>query len=444
MFALWHCSGWKSWIEHTLCSSIIFVFAKDESVPASNSDCQQLSEDQKNYAALDEWASLQVYNAAIKIEEIGHIPKAKLPNTLGILYSPCVLIPSAIMGDHKRTLAEFGDTPFDVVTDVKLTRTRAKQSQFAAQTETNSGVTLNQENCLRQETAADQINEVLQSNSILNGLDTSSNMSPSHNASNDSNSEIDPTSDDVDSVSTSGDSDTDCDLNKLCNEMGNMKCSVSGETLFSNQSWKEVKNLLKSIEKSYFSDPPGLQLYFEIGVERATGLMLYHCIRGTNSVEGGVYQKIRRKFGAFNASPRFGDSLLVGFRIRHNLVVGTLNRTGKKYFGHYDIWTVNKIQKLFQLLPMIDAEDSYAVPYGWINGLDFEVTGEASGICELGNNIKHQCHLDDYIPSDMVGKLTPHHNFLAQQLGTKFATTPVHTIEESTLFKKLMKDNNVQ
>ncbi|KAI8801899.1 hypothetical protein BJ742DRAFT_740424 [Cladochytrium replicatum] len=44
----------------------------------------------------------------------------------------------------------------------------------------------------------------------------------------------------------------------------------------------------------------------------------------------------------------------------------------------------------------------------------------------------------------MVGKLTLHHNFLAQQLGTKFATTPVHTIEESTLFKKLMKDNNVQ
>ncbi|KAI8799359.1 hypothetical protein BJ742DRAFT_884569 [Cladochytrium replicatum] len=44
----------------------------------------------------------------------------------------------------------------------------------------------------------------------------------------------------------------------------------------------------------------------------------------------------------------------------------------------------------------------------------------------------------------MVGKLTPHHNFLAQQLGTKFATAPVHTIEESTLFKKLMKDNNVQ
>ncbi|KAI8802430.1 hypothetical protein BJ742DRAFT_743725 [Cladochytrium replicatum] len=71
-------------------AALSLYLPKDKSVRASNWDCQQLSEDQKNYAALDAciaWASLQVYSAAIKMEEIGLIPRAKLPNTLVTLYS---------------------------------------------------------------------------------------------------------------------------------------------------------------------------------------------------------------------------------------------------------------------------------------------------------------------------------------------------------------------
>jgi hypothetical protein len=109
-------------------------------------------------------------------------------------------------------------------------------------------------------------------------------------------------------------------LTKLFQTMGVMECSKTNEKLFSRDNWKESENILNSAARGYLSDPPGESLYYKISVDHF-GLSLYRCIRGTNSVEGGVHQKIRRWFGAFNASPEFGDCVLVEFRTRHNFNV---------------------------------------------------------------------------------------------------------------------------
>lgn len=64
----------------------------------------------------------------------------------------------------------------------------------------------------------------------------------------------------------------------------------------------------------------GPSLYTEKGVDRH-GLMRYHCVRGTNSVEGSVHMNIVRKFASYNAGPRLTDMVLTDYRLCHNLDV---------------------------------------------------------------------------------------------------------------------------
>src|ERR1700733_4840248 len=50
-------------------------------------------------------------------------------------------------------------------------------------------------------------------------------------------------------------------------------------------------------------------------------LNLYHCIRGTNNVEGGIHQNIAKRFGSYNALPCFAINLLRDYCLHHNLRV---------------------------------------------------------------------------------------------------------------------------
>ncbi|KAG2203816.1 hypothetical protein INT45_001097, partial [Circinella minor] len=76
------------------------------------------------------------------------------------------------------------------------------------------------------------------------------------------------------------------------------------------------------------------------------GLPLYRCCRGTNSLEGGIYQNVIHKFGSFGASPALADGVLADYQLRHNIDVGTMNRYGKIYKGHYEPWLTQHIHDL--------------------------------------------------------------------------------------------------
>jgi hypothetical protein len=73
---------------------------------------------------------------------------------------------------------------------------------------------------------------------------------------------------------------------------GPIKCSITGQPLFSPESWKKSQGVLHDIQKGWVSDPAGIALYTVKGHDK-NGLTLYHCICGTNSVEGAVHNPIQ-------------------------------------------------------------------------------------------------------------------------------------------------------
>ena len=134
-------------------------------------------------------------------------------------------------------------------------------------------------------------------------------------------------------------------LKELFDCWGPIKCTVTGQALFSEETWKKAQGVLHDVKKGWISDPSAIPLYTVNGCDK-NGLTLFHCIRGTNSVEGGVHNSIRKNFGSLNASPELADALLADFRHRHNVDCGALHKWGRKYEGHYDPWIEHDISTL--------------------------------------------------------------------------------------------------
>jgi hypothetical protein len=84
---------------------------------------------------------------------------------------------------------------------------------------------------------------------------------------------------------------------------------VTGQALFSEETWKKVKGVLHDVHKGWVSDPIGIPLY-SIRFCDKHGLPVYHCIWRTNSVEGAVHNLIRRNFASLNASVELADCLI--------------------------------------------------------------------------------------------------------------------------------------
>ncbi|KAF7722500.1 hypothetical protein EC973_003092 [Apophysomyces ossiformis] len=110
---------------------------------------------------------------------------------------------------------------------------------------------------------------------------------------------------------------------KVLMTFGPLKCSATGQPLFNDQAWKEAANFLELVAKGYLSEPSEIPLYYP-KYRDTDELTVYRCIRGTNSLEGGVHQNVIRRFGAYNATPRFACNLMTEYRTRHNLDVRVL------------------------------------------------------------------------------------------------------------------------
>ncbi|KAI8635765.1 hypothetical protein BD408DRAFT_149579 [Parasitella parasitica] len=161
------------------------------------------------------------------------------------------------------------------------------------------------------------------------------------------------------------------------------KCAVSGLPLFDKRCKKVAKSVLETIRKGHVSDPPGVSWYYHMYTDRL-GFPVYRCTRGTNSIEGGVHQNIVRKFASFNASPALTDCALADYRLRHNIQVGSKNRYGVTYKGHFSPWIKQAINfmrcKLGQ--PVLK---SYSDPSG--NAFYFSAIEESFGISKLSPSL---------------------------------------------------------
>jgi 3''-5'' exonuclease. len=91
--------------------------------------------------------------------------------------------------------------------------------------------------------------------------------------------------------------------------------------LFNQRAWTSAQNLLKIIDDGLISDPPGVPLYHQVGIDKQTGLPLYRCVRGTNMTEGGVHAHLRSHLPSSGASLEHIIAALLDFVLHHNLVV---------------------------------------------------------------------------------------------------------------------------
>jgi len=249
-------------------------------------------------------------------------------------------------------------------------------------------------------------------------------------------------------------------LHKILTEFfqawASVKCTKTGQMLFNDETWKAAHAVLHDVQKGWVSDPVGIPLY-TVSTQDKNGLNIYHCIRGTNSVEGAVHNPIRRSFASLNASVELADCLIADFRHRHNLDVGTLHKTGYEYKGHYDQWLDHEISKTRCTISW-KSKPVERVVLQETDALDFNQTVEQFGITRipdqirLDNNFCGAPIVDPITKAQDFSMLAAHvypmklhlsylsgsrkdvYSYLAAAQSTKYAVVPIHTEEEKRLF----------
>ncbi|KAG6808594.1 hypothetical protein H0H92_003610 [Tricholoma furcatifolium] len=220
---------------------------------------------------------------------------------------------------------------------------------------------------------------------------------------------------------------------------GPLKDAKTGVPLFNPAAWAVAKNILLLIQKGHLSDPPGIPLYYQVGIDIKTGLVLYRCMRGTNMTEGGVHTHLRSRLPSSGVSIRHSHLSLLDFIIRHNLLVGTFNSTGKPFIGHYSIWITNKLQEMLALVGHMLVNPREPGPPGWVNGNLYQIANETAGVLPIPRDIQVKLSMGPYVPG-LHSK--QRHQFLAARQGTRKPILPVHNAEERRLFHKFMTDNS--
>ena len=238
-------------------------------------------------------------------------------------------------------------------------------------------------------------------------------------------------------------------LTEFFNCWGKIKCPITGQPLFSAETWKKTQGVLHDVRKGWLSDPSLISVYTQEGTDK-NGLPLYHCIRGTNSVEGAIHNPIRRNFASLNASMELSDALIADFRHRHNADTGSLHKTGIKYSGHYDPWLDHEIRQLREdIFWTVQPKNPPGRAIHDTDPLNFAPTKEKFGITAIPPmvHIRHNFsgptprnltsdHSHKFWLSKLTGWQSNVYDFLAEAQQTKYAVTPLHTSEEYDLFHK--------
>ncbi|SPQ94150.1 unnamed protein product (mitochondrion) [Plasmodiophora brassicae] len=123
------------------------------------------------------------------------------------------------------------------------------------------------------------------------------------------------------------------------------KDPMTNDPLLTEAGLKKIEAMRVHVRKGCLSDPPGFQFYTEIAVDEL-GLPVYHCSRGTNSLEGGYHRDLYRSMGSFGASLELADAILAEKRHRQLMRASVRHRADVPFFGHYDVWNIERVQEL--------------------------------------------------------------------------------------------------
>jgi hypothetical protein len=223
---------------------------------------------------------------------------------------------------------------------------------------------------------------------------------------------------------------------QLFRTWGPLQDAATGIPLFNQNAWKAAQGILRTIKDGFVSDPPGVALYMQIGVD-ADDLPVYFCCRGTNISEGAVHRPILHVFPSTGVGVRHAILSLAAFILRHNFNVGTRNRTGIPYKSHFNITLKNQLHLLLHATSNLIPDQD--LMHGWVNGTLYETTSERIGIALVPDRLRIDADMLPYSSQAKDG--TKHHHFLAKSQGTLHAVMPVCTDAEKQLFGNLMKTN---
>ncbi|KAI7878129.1 uncharacterized protein EV154DRAFT_606504 [Mucor mucedo] len=207
-------------------------------------------------------------------------------------------------------------------------------------------------------------------------------------------------------------------LQSLFLSFGPLKCSKSGRVLFDKVSWSQALSVLKTVQLGHVSDPPGVQLYYQKG-------------------------KKDKKFGSFGAGPELASAMLVEYRLRHNFDVGTFNRFGVEYKGHYDPWLTQHLDFLRQSMdmPYLSIDRHIAIE---VNALRFrssqEVFDGQEFDIENDNTIPKMKNTVFLKIGSTLREKNCRYHYVATRQKTKYAVIAVHTLEEKLLFGRMINE----
>jgi len=103
---------------------------------------------------------------------------------------------------------------------------------------------------------------------------------------------------------------------------GPLKDAQSNDALFNRHAIKAAQGVLRTIRDGFVSDPPGVALYTQIGIDKnADNLPIYFCCRGTNISEGAVHRPLLHIFPSNGVGVRHAIMSLVAYVLKHNLKV---------------------------------------------------------------------------------------------------------------------------
>ncbi|KAG2103735.1 uncharacterized protein F5147DRAFT_775862 [Suillus discolor] len=111
-----------------------------------------------------------------------------------------------------------------------------------------------------------------------------------------------------------------------------------------------------------------------------------------------------------------------------------MNRTGRRYIGHFDVPLKNRVASLCQRTSHALSDDTGVLSSGWVNGDDYEEMQEPFGILPFDDDtLKHSGMLP--FSSMFVKENDIRYVHLSQMQVTRFAVLPVHSCEERALFQ---------
>lgn len=123
-----------------------------------------------------------------------------------------------------------------------------------------------------------------------------------------------------------------------------------------------------------------------------------------------------------------------------SIQVGTFNRTGQRYQGHFNIWITNRIQELSIALEDIFVNSDEASQLtSWVNGNLYQPSEEVIGVVPVPESIRKLSGMAPFEP--LLNDPRQRHHFLSKLQGTRKPVLLIHTTNEKELFRKLRREN---